>query len=29
MKEKVEAVLNQVRPALIADGGNVGRHYTG
>ncbi|MBQ2219528.1 MAG: NifU family protein [Elusimicrobia bacterium] len=23
MKEKVEAVLNQVRPALIADGGNV------
>ena len=23
MKEKVEAVLNQVRPSLIADGGNV------
>ncbi|MBR3654941.1 MAG: NifU family protein [Elusimicrobia bacterium] len=23
MKEKVEAILNQVRPALIADGGNV------
>jgi len=23
MKEKVEAVLNEVRPALIADGGNV------
>jgi Fe-S cluster biogenesis protein NfuA len=23
MKEKVEAVLNQIRPALQADGGNV------
>ncbi len=23
MKEKVEAVLNQVRPSLMADGGNV------
>jgi len=23
MKEKVEAVLNEVRPALMADGGNV------
>ncbi|MGA2587344.1 MAG: NifU family protein [Candidatus Aminicenantales bacterium] len=23
MKEKVEAALNKVRPALIADGGNV------
>ncbi|MBM3285450.1 MAG: NifU family protein [Candidatus Aminicenantes bacterium] len=23
MKEKVEAVLNKVRPALMADGGNV------
>ena len=23
MKEKVEAVLDQVRPSLIADGGNV------
>jgi Fe-S cluster biogenesis protein NfuA len=23
MKEKVEAALNKIRPALIADGGNV------
>jgi Fe-S cluster biogenesis protein NfuA len=23
MKEKVEAALNKVRPALVADGGNV------
>lgn len=23
MKEKIEAVLNEVRPALMADGGNV------
>jgi Fe-S cluster biogenesis protein NfuA len=23
MKEKVEAVLNEVRPSLMADGGNV------
>jgi len=23
MKEKVEAILNQVRPSLMADGGNV------
>lgn len=23
MREKVEAALNQVRPALLADGGNV------
>jgi len=23
MREKVETVLNQVRPALLADGGNV------
>jgi Fe-S cluster biogenesis protein NfuA len=23
MKEKVEAVLNQIRPSLMADGGNV------
>ena len=23
MKEKVEAVLNQIRPNLVADGGNV------
>ncbi len=23
MKEKVEAVLNKIRPSLIADGGNV------
>lgn len=23
MKEKVEAVLNQIRPSLAADGGNV------
>ena len=23
MKEKVEAILNQIRPSLMADGGNV------